>query len=144
MQNNTMFLLLTILFLGLLLPGCEIKNMLKSRETRTAWLPVRGLSAEQAILLQVKNLSRDLERCLERTGQSSFSDENFLGLVNKAGKISQMETETYSINFCNKTLSYLMEKINSALESGNSEKEVFEALLEGQSEVVLEHDITVP
>ncbi|NEQ42421.1 MAG: hypothetical protein F6K00_02190 [Leptolyngbya sp. SIOISBB] len=148
-DKSTILLFLAIplsgfFLLGFFLLGGGTKNIFKPREVRTAWLPVRGLPVEQATLLQVKNSSRDLEWCLERTGQSSFSDDDFLELVNQGGRLLELETEIYSATSCDKTLKFSIEKISAALESGNSKQRVYEALLEGQIEVVSEKDNTFP
>ncbi|MEA5452133.1 hypothetical protein VB780_26400 [Leptolyngbya sp. CCNP1308] len=121
----------TIFLLAIVMSGCSDPMILMNDSERAMWESMRVISHEEASLLRVKHLSRDLEYCSSNGDSYSLSPEDIEILSNRpneefSDKLFQL------IPSCKTITGYLIEEIDSARKAGNSRKKIRQALAEGQ------------
>ncbi|MBE9156079.1 hypothetical protein IQ265_04415 [Nodosilinea sp. LEGE 06152] len=120
--------------LAIITSGCNDPMLLMNDSERAMWESMRVVSHKEASLLRVKHLSRDLEYCSSNDGSYSLSPEDFEILSNRpneefSNKLFQL------IPSCKPITNYLLENIDQARQSGNSRKNIYRALVEGQADI---------
>ncbi|MGD1908712.1 MAG: hypothetical protein ACFB0C_22380 [Leptolyngbyaceae cyanobacterium] len=125
-----------VVILGIALSGCNDPVFLMNDSERAFWRAQRGIPEKEVRLLQVQNLSRDLEYCSQRTNGYSLTDEDFQRLSRRKNTDFRGEL-AYKLPSCQGIINNLFRHIQLALETKNSRKSIRQALVDGKEDAVL-------
>ena len=107
--------------------------ILMSDSEKAMWRYQAGIPDQESNLLQVKNLSRDLEICAQKRKYSSLSDQQIRRVVMRDNReIHHHLVE--SLTLCQGVVNHLFEKLEDAYETGNRRKQLYKAIVDGQAD----------
>ncbi|MDV3349827.1 hypothetical protein QGP82_14070 [Leptothoe sp. LEGE 181152] len=129
--------LMPLTFLGLFILSCEDPMILMNDSEKGLWRYQTGIPDKEANLLQVKNLSRDLEICINRRKYPPLSEQQIKQLA------IQNNHEIYdelikTLPLCKGVVDYLFKKIDQAYDTGNQLNQLNQAIVDGKAESLLQ------
>lgn len=126
--------LMTFTMIGAFVLGCGDTMILMNDSEKGLWRYQTGIPDKEANLLQVKNLSRDLEICIQRRKYPSLSEDQAkqLAIQDNQGIYNQL-VETLPL--CQGVIDHLFKTLEQAHKFGNQRKELYQAMIDGKADL---------